>query len=103
MKDERYTALICGKFCAYYKEGKEELRCGTYTFLTNTLTADELQAALELSPLERPTAPPASAKDAEIDALVCSGCDFRIDGCDFREGGNELPCGGYAIIERLLS
>lgn len=103
MKDARYTDLICGRFCRYFKEGTEELHCGTYHFLKNTLTPDELQTALDLLHIERLTEPPASTKDADIEGLVCARCDFRIDGCDFRESGRELPCGGYVIIERLLS
>ncbi|MFZ5997786.1 MAG: hypothetical protein ACOYW7_09895 [Nitrospirota bacterium] len=99
MKDDEYSALICKEFCAFYKEGREELHCGTYVFLRNNLTAAELHSLLELS---KPS-PPAFSKDSTIKKIVCAACDFLIDGCDFRDNGSGPPCGGYVILEKLLS
>ncbi|MBF0506267.1 MAG: hypothetical protein HQL09_05475 [Nitrospirae bacterium] len=103
MKDKAYTGIICKKFCSFYKEGKEDLYCGTYSFLKNNLTLRELRSVLELS--EKPDCPSKSAPntDEEIRSLVCEKCDFLIDGCDFREDSSHPPCGGYHIIEMLLS
>ncbi|MEW6117074.1 MAG: hypothetical protein AB1553_09265 [Nitrospirota bacterium] len=99
MKDEGYVELICKGFCRFYKEGKEELHCGTYVFLRNNLTAAELHSLLKLF---KPPAPEFS-KDSAIKEMVCDKCDFLVDGCDFRDNESGPPCGGYAILEKLLS
>ncbi len=41
MKDKDYTSIICKGFCSFYREGKEDLSCGTYLFLRNNLTLCE--------------------------------------------------------------
>ncbi|MEW5747001.1 MAG: hypothetical protein AB1805_16350 [Nitrospirota bacterium] len=103
MNDERYTRLICKKFCSFYKGTTEELRCETYNFLAEHLTPAELNTLLTLARLVERESAPDFSKDAEVNTLVCERCEFRIDGCDFRENGSAPPCGGYVIIEKLLS
>ncbi|HET6514473.1 MAG TPA: hypothetical protein VFG09_04880, partial [Thermodesulfovibrionales bacterium] len=44
MKRNRYTEIICSEFCRYSKEGREELMCGSYRFLTGILTPGELKS-----------------------------------------------------------
>lgn len=103
MKDNDYTGIICKKFCSFYKEGKEDLCCGTYEFLKRNLTPVELRSIIELSKaVEHPSAYTFAADD-DIKKLVCNNCDFLVDGCDFREDGSLPPCGGYIIIETLLT
>jgi hypothetical protein len=101
-KDKDYTGLICKKFCSFYKEGKEDLYCGTYLFLKNNLTPHELQSILDLSKADERPSEYTFHADEEIKRLACEKCDFLIDGCDFREDGSHPPCGGYLIIEMLL-
>lgn len=97
MKRDNYTEIICKRFCRYYKEGKEELTCGTYNFLAREI------APKELASLTRNIeAGPDFSFDRDIKELACDKCEFLADGCDFREGLDALPCGGYAIVERLL-
>jgi hypothetical protein len=97
MKSEEYTRIICRGFCKFYREGKEELVCGTYDFLVRNLTAGELRSVIRNIPPE-----PDFSHDQEIRTLVCEKCDFVADGCDFREGLDAPPCGGYPIIVGLL-
>ncbi len=103
MKDKEYTGMICKNFCSFYKEGKEDLLCGTYLFLRKNLTPRELSSAIKLSGRRKHPTAGASPADEEIKSLVCRKCDFLVDGCDFRENGSQPPCGGYYIIEMLLS
>ena len=103
MKEDAYTGIICKGLCTFYKEGKEDLCCGTYQFLKKNLTLVELRSMIELSKaLERPDEYTFDADDY-IKKLVCDKCDFLVDGCDFREDGSLPPCGGYIIIEKLLT
>lgn len=103
MKDKEYTSIVCKEFCSFYKEGKEDLYCGTYLFLRNNLTPHELRSLVRISGGRKHPARRASPADTEIKKLVCNKCDFLVDGCDFREDGSYPPCGGYYIIEMLLS
>jgi len=102
LKDNSYAGLICKVFCSFYKEGKEDLCCGTYQFLKKNLTPVELRSVIELSRVVEHPRTCAFAADEEIKKLVCCKCDFLVDGCDFREDGSNPPCGGYIIIEALL-
>ena len=102
MKERIYTDIICKGFCNFYKEGKEELLCGTYKFLFRNLTSRELSSLLKLTGASCRNASPDFSKDREIEKLVCRKCDFFADGCDYRESGSHPPCGGYFIIEQLL-
>ena len=103
MKNEDYTSIICKGFCSFYKEGKEDLCCGSYVFLQNNLTLRELRSALDLSKIDERPSEYIFPADEEIKRLVCDKCDFLVDGCDFREDGSQPPCGGYSVIEMLLT
>jgi len=98
VKRKEYTDIICNKFCRFYKEGRDETSCGTYRFLADRFTACEL--GMLVSGLSKN---PVYSCDAEVREFICSACDFLVDGCDFREGADVLPCGGYSIIEGLIS
>lgn len=94
MKQEDYTEVICKGFCSFYKEGKEELLCGTYRFLRDNFTPDELAEVPE-------GIEPDFSEDAWLRDSICSKCDFLTDGCDYREGNPPPPCGGYVVAEFL--
>ncbi len=96
MKDREYTDIICRHFCRFYKEGKEDLHCMTYTFIREKLSHLELSQVIEGS---RKT--PDYSLDEEIKKEICSKCEFIEDGCDFREGLPSPPCGGYTVVEFL--
>jgi hypothetical protein len=102
IKDKDYTGLICKRFCSFYKEGKEDLLCGSYLFLKRNLSLRELGCILDLSKAADRLPECASSADDEIKRLVCEECDFLVGGCDFREDGTNRPCGGYFIVELLL-
>lgn len=97
MKRPEYTEVICKGFCKYYKQGKENIMCGAYSFLRRNLTPKELLYAAE-----RAGTLAGFSSDAIIKSIACSGCNFLKDGCDFRGGLNSSPCGGYMLIEYLL-
>lgn len=97
MRKDIGRRLVCKKFCKFYKPGKkEEMKCGTYDFLSRNLTRGELLLAC------RYTGPSDRAMDREISSMICSRCDFREDGCDYRDGLAFPPCGGYMVVESLL-
>jgi hypothetical protein len=98
MKREEYIDIICKKFCTFFKGGKEELTCGTYRFLAETFTPKELEHLI--SDLNRD---PVYSCDDEVMKFICTACDFAVDGCDFRERGDAPPCGGYTIVEGLIT
>ena len=102
IKDKDYTGLICKRFCSFYKEGKEDLLCGSYLFLKRNLSLRELGCILDLSKAADRLPECASSADDEIKRLVWEECDFLVGGCDFREDGTNRPCGGYFIVELLL-
>lgn len=99
MKDSPYSEIICKRFCRYYKEGKEELQCGGYSFLKAHLTPAELASMLKASDKE---ATETAGKDPGLLESICRGCDFVVDGCDFADNRSGPPCGGYTIV-RILS
>lgn len=103
MKDKDYTSIICKGFCSFYREGKEDLSCGTYVFLRNNLTLRELLCELELAKMKELPSESVFPADETIKKLVCDKCDFLVGGCDFREDGSHPPCGGYGIIQMLLN
>jgi len=98
MKEEQFTDIICKKFCRFYKGGKEEMQCGTYRYLREHFPSEKLRSLVEDI-----SASPDLGHDEEIRDLICSSCEFLVDGCDFRDGLDSPPCGGYTIIEYLLS
>jgi hypothetical protein len=101
MKDCRYTETICQDFCTYYKEGKEELKCGGYSFLASALTSRELaglSSAIRYKDALKLSVPEGNAILCDA---VCKKCDFLIDGCDYRDNGSAPPCGGYILIDQL--
>ncbi|MFA5353829.1 MAG: hypothetical protein WC291_06335 [Thermodesulfovibrionales bacterium] len=97
MKETAFTGLICKGHCRYYKEGKEELHCGGYSFLREHLTPSELSSQLAVSGKAE-----TAGEDREFLDALCKNCDFFVDGCDFAENRSGPPCGGYAIV-RIIS
>jgi len=102
MKTEGFTGIICRDFCSYFKEGKEELKCGGYQFLMDNFTLTEIKLLdhfIEKTDGLKKLVPP---DNEELFNLVCSRCDFRIDGCDYMEDRSGPPCGGFILIDRLV-
>jgi hypothetical protein len=97
VKKRSYTDILCGRFCKYYKRGKEGLACGTYDFLARNLTAFELKSAIDCISSDADF-----IRDKEIEDRICSRCDFLVDGCDFKSGVEAPPCGGYIVLGRLF-
>ena len=97
MKEQDYSDIICRQFCSFFKEGKEELHCGTYEFLVENFTSPELAILCRTVGQKSDRTP-----DPEILHKICSQCAFLVDGCDFRDGLASPPCGGYVIIETLM-
>lgn len=102
MKEEDYVDLICRRFCRYYKGGREDVRCGTFSFLRRNLTSVELRALIGPARASGMAGAATYSKDAEVKGLACDDCDFLVDGCDFRDNSSGPPCGGYAVMEMLL-
>lgn len=96
MKEPRFTELICKGFCSFYREGKEEMTCETYNFLTRNLTVSELEGLIHGI-----SKTPDLSFDDYIKSNICSRCEFLKEDCDFRAGKHSPPCGGYVVIESL--
>jgi hypothetical protein len=91
-------SIVCRGFCSFYKNGKNESpKCGTYDFLAENLSTDELREAA-LAAIRHMD----YSLDKEIRHMICERCAFFADGCDFRRSRRSPPCGGYIIIERLF-
>ena len=89
---------ICRKFCSFYRPGrKEDMKCGTFAFLSRNLTHAELLRAASQA-----TTQISLSHDTDIREIACKSCEFLVDGCDFRDGAGKTPCGAYAVVEHLL-
>ncbi|MDA8325523.1 MAG: deoxyribonuclease V [Nitrospiraceae bacterium] len=97
-KRQRYTEAVCKKHCSYYRPEKSARKCGAYLFLSGVLTAGEIEG---VGPAERA----AFDQDRVIRGLACGRCQFLTTWCPYRTAGPSKgkPCGGYLVIERLLS
>jgi hypothetical protein len=91
--------LVCEKFCSFFDPEKETMKCGSLAFLERNLTYGEIRLAAKGAPKKFDL-----STDGQIKSLVCeNGCKFfTAKDCDFRLGHDSPPCGGYAIVERLL-
>jgi len=94
VKNKKLTEIICRRYCRYYKDGKENLLCGTYRYLAERYPVGELQRVPE-------GIIPDFSRDTYILDEICKKCEFFADGCDFREGNPGPPCGGYCVVEWL--
>src|SRR5512137_2645672 len=101
-RNEEYVDLICRAFCTYYKEGREDVRCGTFSLLQRNLTPGELRELIGSYGASGIESTARYSRDIEVKEIACEECDFLIDGCDFRENRSGPPCGGYAVVEMLL-
>jgi len=97
VKIDKYTDIICKRFCAFHRADKEGFTCGTYEFVVRNLTIGEL------GPFTRGiTSGSDFSFDGKIKELTCKKCSFMIDGCDFRRGLDSPPYGGYTVVESLM-
>lgn len=91
-------SIVCRGFCSFYNPGKNEsIKCGTYDFLAENLSTDELREAA-LAAIRHMD----YSRDKEIRHMICKRCAFFADGCDFRRSRRSPPCGGYAIVAWLF-
>lgn len=97
MKDERYTSIVCEKFCYYYKPQRDEQLCEGYSFLRRNLTPNELKDLVTVFKISK-----SLSNEREYFSL-CNSCDFRVDGCDFYAKQSNVPCGGLLIISSIQS
>lgn len=102
MKEDRYSKLICKGYCMFFKEGKEELYCGGYKVLKDSLTLGEIQL---FSTLLNQKSYDENSQDLDFHGqeFICKNCSFQLDGCDFRQGLPSPPCGGFIFIKKLIS
>jgi hypothetical protein len=89
---------LCLKFCSYYKPGKnEELACKGY-MVVERLLREGISLVLASNSGE--------SNPVSVDLLVmtlCMNCDFHEQDCDFMQNRAARPCGGFILLERLLS
>ncbi len=100
-----FSDYICRPFCVFFKEGqKEEMACGAAVTAARIIRLRNIRTGEIVSPVG---AQAATGKDGDLlDSLVCRYCPFVIDGCDFRSlkpPPDAVPCGGYILLELLLS
>jgi hypothetical protein len=102
MKEKIYIDIICKGFCSFFREGKEEIQCGGYQLLTDTLTLSELEHLTSFINRNEGLKKQVPPDDETLFELVCRKCDFRIDGCDYRQDRSGPPCGGFILIRELV-
>jgi|APFre7841882630_1041343.scaffolds.fasta_scaffold118416_2 hypothetical protein len=89
---------LCLKFCSYYKPGKnEELACKGY-MVVERLLREGISLVLASNSGESNPVPA-----DEIVKTLCINCDFHEQDCDFMQNRAARPCGGFILLERLLS
>ena len=92
---DRYTGAVCKKHCPHFGPEKSKKKCGAFLFLSRALTAGEIEDA-------RPAVNATFGEDEGVMELACRGCHFLKRWCPYRTKG-EKPCGGYLVIEGLIS
>jgi hypothetical protein len=103
MKTAGYTDVVCKGFCSYFKDGKDELECGGYRFLIDNFTISELHLLIGLIDRPEELKKQIPLANEDLFSLVCNKCDFLVDGCDFRENRSGPPCGGFILVDRLIT
>jgi hypothetical protein len=103
MKEHNYTEIICKTFCRYYKGNKNKIHCGGYDFIRKNLTIAELKGVIKFLKLSSDIKDGIPEKKELLYKLSCRDCDFLADGCDYIVKESSPPCGGYNIINRLIS
>jgi hypothetical protein len=103
MKEAEYNRIICKPFCSFYKEGKDEMACGGYNLLINQATLAELKRLAGQISITEDISKQIPPENEFLTNVVCKQCDFLVDGCDYAENRSGPPCGGYILIERLVS
>lgn len=100
MKKSDLQAMLCSRFCQYYRPDKdEELACQGFL-----VTAELIRRHKRLRfPAEMPKNP---APDIHEDLIrhVCDFCPFHEHDCDFYEHRKGVsPCGGLIFLGMLLA
>ena len=98
------VSLVCRDNCAFYKEGvKEDMACRGFQIITRLF---ESIPGLETHVAQIQEKPFRNAHPHLLRTLLCTSCDFFVDGCDFTDpdySGEAIPCGGYVVLDKLLS
>jgi len=92
---------ICKFSCAFYKPvRKTEQHCFSFEKIVEFLKTDKLEIRKILKINIQSFK---NKNDKLLLDTICEKCPFVKDGCDFRAGKGNEPCGGYKIIDILLS
>ncbi len=74
------------------------MACETYNFIKRNITLGELKGLINVVRKR-----PEFLTDEYIRETICNHCEFMKEDCDFRAGKEASPCGGYMVIEYLIS
>jgi hypothetical protein len=105
MSKTEFQHYICLPFCDFYKPGaKEELLCRGAWLVERMVDRERLRPG-DFQGLGNNVSWPPDRK-ADLEAVVCAPCPFRMDDCDFQsphppEGAR--PCGGLLLLAQLLA
>jgi hypothetical protein len=105
MSKTEFQHYICLPFCDFYKPGaKEELLCRGARLVERMVDRERLRPG-DFQGLGNNVSWPPDRK-ADLEAVVCAPCPFRMDDCDFQsphppEGAR--PCGGLLLLAQLLA
>jgi hypothetical protein len=91
--------LLCGRWCGYYKPGKnEELACRGYDVVQHLQSNHRIRIDVPVSETQ-----PHQTIVAALRHRMCGGCSFFSEDCDFiLTGGTAAPCGGFRLLMRLI-
>lgn len=98
-KTEVLEKLLCGRWCPYYKPGKnEELACRGYDVVQHLQSSRSIRIDVPVF-----AAQPDQTIVAALRHRMCGGCSFSREDCDFiLTGGAAAPCGGFRLLVRLI-
>ena len=105
MSKTDFQDYLCLPFCEFYKPGaKEELLCRGAWLVERMVDRERLNPE-DFQGLENNVSWP-PGREADLEALVCAPCPFRIDDCDFqspRPPEGAPPSGGWLLLAQLLA
>ena len=98
VKSENLVKTLCLPYCHYYKPGRnEELLCRGAVVVQRLM-----ESGRSLSVRENPHQGIDCEHREVVTRKVCGPCEFREQDCDFAQDRAASPCGGFALLLRLL-
>ncbi|OGW58209.1 MAG: hypothetical protein A2Z09_06595 [Nitrospirae bacterium RBG_16_43_8] len=99
MKNAELNKKLCENFCSYYKPSKDsELACMGF------IVTERLVKSGKKIPFDKSEQGSDIAVGEKLILNMCASCAFYESDCDFiLKEGNALPCGGFILLESLLS